>query len=149
MPIALPPPYAEAVSDPQTPPSFGLSHLALFVARDRYDATLRFYREAMGMRIDWQPDDAAVYLSSGRDNLALHRVDRVDRSSPALDHLGFMVPDGTSVELWHRRLAGLSDELGFEILGAPRLHRDGATSFYLLDPAGNRVQIVHIPSVTG
>lgn len=134
---------------PTTPPSYGLSHLALFVATDRYDATLRFYREAMGMRVDWQPDENAVYLSSGKDNLALHRVDQVDRSHPALDHLGFMVPDASAVEAWYSRLAERPEQLGIELLGKPRLHRDGATSFYLLDPAGNKLQIVHIPSITG
>jgi catechol 2,3-dioxygenase-like lactoylglutathione lyase family enzyme len=130
-----------------TPPLLGLRHLALYVQSDRYDATLRFYREAMGMRTDWQPDDAAIYLTSGTDNLALHRVDEVTRVHPALDHLGFMVPDETAVEAWHARLSERAEQLGIEILGKPRLHRDGASSFYLHDPAGNKVQIVHIPSI--
>jgi catechol 2,3-dioxygenase-like lactoylglutathione lyase family enzyme len=135
--------------DASTPALLGLRHLALYVAEDRYAATLRFYREGMGMRTDWEPDDAAVYLTSGTDNLALHRVPEVGRAHPALDHLGFMVPDGPAVEAWHARLSARADQLGIEILAKPRLHRDGATSFYLLDPAGNKLQIVHIPSVAG
>lgn len=91
--------------DTSTPPLLGLRHLALYVAEDRYDAALRFYREGMGMRTDWQPDDAAVYLTSGTDNLALHRVPNVGRTHPALDHLGFMVPDAAAVEAWHTRLS--------------------------------------------
>jgi hypothetical protein len=59
-----------------------------------------------------------------------------------------MVPSGEAVERWHARLSPRAAELGIEILGSPRLHRDGATSFYLHDPAGNKVQIVHIPSCT-
>jgi catechol 2,3-dioxygenase-like lactoylglutathione lyase family enzyme len=138
---------------PVAPPMLGLRHLALYVARDRFDATLHFYRAGMGMQIDWQPDDDAAYLTSGTDNLALHRVDNVTpeqlgRAHSGLDHLGFMVPDAAAVDAWHARLSGSTSELGIEILAKPRLHRDGATSFYLLDPAGNKVQIHHIPSLT-
>jgi len=135
--------------EPLTPPLLGLHHLAIQVASDRYDATLRFYREAMGMQTDWQPDDAAAYLTSGADNLALHRVDKVERAHSALDHLGFMVPDVSAVEAWHARLSERAEQLGVEILGKPRLHRDGASSFYLIDPAGNKLQIVYIPSISG
>jgi catechol 2,3-dioxygenase-like lactoylglutathione lyase family enzyme len=132
-----------------TPPLLGLRHLALYVASERFAATLKFYRSGMGMQIDWQPDDDAVYLTSGTDNLALHRVpdiapDKVGRAVSGLDHLGFMVPDAEAVEAWHARLQPNATELGIEILTRPRLHRDGATSFYLLDPAGNKVQILHV-----
>ena len=133
-------------SNDQIPPILGLRHLALFVADARYDATKRFYMEGMGMRVDWQPDEDAVYLSGGTDNLALHRVHEVSRTHPALDHVGFMVPSTEAVDAWHARLADQAEALGIELLAKPRLHRDGASSFYLLDPAGNKVQIVHIPS---
>ena len=33
------------------------------------------------------------------------------------------------------------------ILQPPKTHRDGATSFYLRDPAGTTVQIIHLPNV--
>ena len=136
---------------PAPPPLLGLRHLALYVASERYAATVQFYRAGMGMQIDWQPDDDATYLTSGTDNLALHRVDdiapdKVGRAVSGIDHLGFMVPDAASVEAWHARLQSMTSALGIEILTKPRLHRDGATSFYLLDPAGNKVQILHIPS---
>nr|WP_255216511.1 VOC family protein [Pseudenhygromyxa sp. WMMC2535] len=123
--------------------------MALHVESARYDDTLRFYLEGMGMRVDWQPDDCAAYLTSGRDNLALHRVDAVERAHSALDHLGFMVPDAAAVDAWYERLSARAEALSIELLGKPRLHRDGATSFYLLDPAGNKLQIVHIPSISG
>lgn len=139
-------PAVSESEQPTTPPSLGLRHLALSVPDEHYEATLRFYREGMGMHIDWQPDDSAAYLSSGADNLALHRVGMVERGHSALDHLGFMVPDVDAVEAWHTRLRERSSSLGIEILAKPRLHRDGATSFYLLDPAGNKVQILHVPS---
>ncbi|HVH98621.1 MAG TPA: VOC family protein [Enhygromyxa sp.] len=138
-----------APAESTTPPLLGLHHVAIHVPDDRYDATLRFYREGLGMRTDWQPDDAAAYLTSGRDNFALHRVAHVDRTHSALDHLGLMVPDAAAVEAWHARLSERAAEWSIEILAKPRLHRDGATSFYLIDPAGNKVQIVHIPSISG
>src|SRR3970040_2316753 len=50
----------------------GLRHLALKVtdlARSR-----KFYEEFFGMQVVWEPDPENVYLSSGRDNLALHLI---------------------------------------------------------------------------
>ena len=98
------------------------------------------------MRTDWQPDDAAAYLTSGADNFALHRVAKVERAHPPLDHLGFMVPSTAAVEAWHARLSGQADRLGIEILGKPRLHRDGASSFYLIDPASYSSPVFHLLS---
>jgi catechol 2,3-dioxygenase-like lactoylglutathione lyase family enzyme len=49
----------------------GLRHLALIV-RDM-DAMKRFYVDMLGFHIEWEPDPDNVYLSSGADNLALHR----------------------------------------------------------------------------
>ena len=51
----------------------GLRHLALNV-RDP-QASKRFYCECFGMSVVWEPDPDNVYLSSGPDNLALHRAD--------------------------------------------------------------------------
>lgn len=126
----------------------GLRHLALFVLRERFAATQRFYREGLGMALDWQPDDDNVYLTSGRDNLALHAVDQAPAREGALDHLGFMVPDVPALEAWHARLSTGASAWSIEILGLPRLHRDGASSFYLIDPAGNRLQLLHMPAIT-
>ena len=129
------------------PPTLGLRHLALTVRDSVYDATLRFYTEGMGMKLVWQPDPDAAYLSGGSDNLALHRGPAHPQSDPpsCLDHLGFLMPSAEVVEAWHARLSAGEGDWGIEILGAPRLHRDGATSFYFLDPAGHKVQLVHIP----
>ena len=65
----------------------GLRHLALNV-RDP-QASKRFYCERFGMRVVWEPDPDNVYLSSGPDNLALHRAPVP--AAGALDHLGFIV----------------------------------------------------------
>jgi catechol 2,3-dioxygenase-like lactoylglutathione lyase family enzyme len=132
---------------PGIPPTLGMRHVAVSVASPVFEACARFYREGMGMAVDWQPDADNVYLSYGPDNLALHRAAQIDHSVSALDHLGFVVAAADDVRAWHERLAGLAAEHGLEILTTPRLHRDGATSFYFRDPAGNKVQILHIPSL--
>lgn len=128
----------------------GLRHVALWIADDRFAATVAFYRDGIGLHVDWQPDDDNVYLSGGRDNLALHRVvapRTVELATSSLDHIGFCVPDVAAVSAWHTRLAALAAEGGCEIVAAVRTHRDGATSFYARDPAGTVVQFIHIPGI--
>ncbi|MGB1277462.1 MAG: VOC family protein [Nannocystaceae bacterium] len=132
------------------PPSLGLRHLALWIPDAHYVATVAFYREAMGMAVDWEPDADNIYLSGGPDNLALHRAIKgreVDLQRAALDHLGFAVPSAEVVHAWYAHLGPSCSAFGIELLTAPRLHRDGATSFYFRDPAGHRVQILHVPSL--
>lgn len=131
----------------ERPDMLGLRHLALWVAPDAFSATARFYTEAMGFEVDWQPDDANVYLTSGGDNLALHRADQQPRSGGALDHIGFAVASSDAVYAWHAYLHPLASQLGFEVLNPPKQHRDGATSFYLRDPARHQLQLLHIPSL--
>lgn len=141
-------PYDRGVNHRETPAILGLRHLALFVGRERFAATQRFYCEGLGMTLDWQPDADNVYLTSGRDNLALHAADDVRREQGPLDHLGFMVPDLDALAAWHARLSEGAAAWAIEILGHPRLHRDGASSFYMIDPAGNRVQMLHMPAIS-
>jgi catechol 2,3-dioxygenase-like lactoylglutathione lyase family enzyme len=118
----------------------GLAHLALNVVK--LEETVAFYRDVFGMRIVWQPDPDNVYMSSGRDNLALHRAaaPRAERGSP-LDHLGFFVESAARVHAVGRAL----ERGGRKILRPPRDHRDGSTSLYLEDPDGNVVQVLYEP----
>ena len=52
------------------PTHLGLRHLALNV---RHMADMKaFYVDVLGFRVEWEPDPANVYLTSGHDNLALH-----------------------------------------------------------------------------
>jgi catechol 2,3-dioxygenase-like lactoylglutathione lyase family enzyme len=125
----------------------GLRHLALWIDDAVFAATVAFYRGALDMHVQWQPDDDNVYLSSGGDNLALHRAKppRVvahDRS--ALDHLGFCVEQADEVAARRDQV----ERSGGIIVQEPRTHRDGATSFYARDPAGNLLQVLHIPGLT-
>lgn len=67
-------------------PTNGMRHVALFV--EKFSASEQFYTELLGMEVEWRPDEDNVYLTSGNDNLALHRVDG-KRDQGQLDHIGF------------------------------------------------------------
>src|SRR5205085_6023929 len=91
----------------ERPSHGGLRHLALNV--QRLDEMKRFYVDVLGFAVEWEPDADNIYLSSGIDNLALHRstslaarrsaeASRSDsagsanlEASGALDHLGLIV----------------------------------------------------------
>src|SRR5256885_14365517 len=109
----------------------GMRHLALRV-RDP-QASKRFYSDCFEMKVVWEPDPDNVYLSSGPDNLALHRADVVGPG--ALDHLGFIVDTREEVD----RLAARFRERGVSPAPQPRAPRGGSPSFFFPDPAGRRV----------
>jgi catechol 2,3-dioxygenase-like lactoylglutathione lyase family enzyme len=132
------------------PAHAGLRHLALNV-RD-LPAMKRFYVDLLGFAVEWEPDPDNVYLSSGLDNLALHRSTALtagpaaataDGPSP-LDHLGLIVRAADDVDRWASFLEGN----GVTIDAKPRTHRDGARSCYFRDPDGNHVQIIHHPPIS-
>jgi catechol 2,3-dioxygenase-like lactoylglutathione lyase family enzyme len=144
----------------ERPAHAGLRHLALN-ARD-LDAMKRFYVELLGFAVEWEPDADNIYLSSGIDNLALHRVRPAvslntgitDSSAapaagggprPALDHLGLIVRSAEDVDRW----AAFLDSRGVTLDAKPRTHRDGARSCYFRDPDGNAIQIIHHPPISG
>jgi catechol-2,3-dioxygenase len=122
----------------------GLRHLALNVS----DLTtcVDFYTRLLGMAIEWQPDEDNVYLTSGNDNLALHRVsNQVDQNSTqSLDHLGFIIDTADDVNHWFDFL----QQEKVEMLTQVKDHRDGARSFYCKDPEGNAVQIIYHPPLS-
>ena len=118
----------------------GLRHVALHARH--FDATLAFYEQIMGMRVEWRPDADNVYLTSGVDNLAIHRAAGAAASSgQQLDHIGFTVDRAADVDQWYDYL----QSHGVAVRDAPRNHRDGARSFYCEDPEGITVQIIHHP----
>ncbi len=126
-------------------PTAGLRHVALFV--QRFAETVAFYNELLGMSIEWQPDADNVFLSSGSDNLAIHRFFGTERA-PAqqrLDHIGFIIDTPEMVDQWHAFLCAN----GVTIKAPPKAHRDGARSFYCLDPDGNAVQLIYHPPISG
>lgn len=121
-------------------PLLGLRHLALNV-RDP-QASKRFYADCFGMDVVWEPDPDNVYMSSGWDNLALHRAPAPPAG--ALDHLGFIVDSKEEVD----RFAARFRDRGVTIAAEPRDHRDGSRSFYCLDPDGLRIQVLFEPTLS-
>ena len=145
----------------ERPSHIGLRHLALNVTR--LEEMKRFYVDLLGFHVEWEPDPDNIYLSSGTDNLALHRSTMQAAATVAslteppvgtgvagagvarLDHLGLIVRNAGDVDLWARFL----ESHGITMDAKPRTHRDGARSCYFRDPDGNSVQIIHHPPISG
>jgi len=124
-------------------PTRGLRHLALNVAD--VSASVEFYSSLFGMRVVWQPDPDNAYLSSGCDNLALHRAPTAaPQSGQRLDHLGFIVETPADVDYAAEVLAARR----IPLLRPPRTHRDGSRSLYFADPDGNIIQVLYEPTLS-
>ena len=127
----------------ERPSHAGLRHLALNA--HRLEEMKRFYVDLLGFAIEWEPDADNIYLSSGIDNLALHRAAPAADGHPSpLDHLGLIVRSPDDVDRW----AAFLESRGVVIDARPRTHRDGARSCYFRDPDGNRIQIIHHPPIS-
>lgn len=121
----------------------GLRHVALTV--ENLEACEKFYVELLGMEVEWRPDEDNVYLTSGNDNLALHRGENINKTPvQPLDHIGFIIPTAEQVDEWYAFL----DHHAVPMRQPPRTHRDGARSFYCYDPAGTVVQIIYHPPIS-
>jgi catechol 2,3-dioxygenase-like lactoylglutathione lyase family enzyme len=121
-----------------SPPLVGIRHVALFTPD--LEAAERFWVGVMGYAIEWRPDADNLYLSAGRDNLALHRAPPERTSgSDRLDHIGLAVPRPEDVDAWAEHLT----RHGVTLAAAPKQHRDGSRSLYFRDPGGILVQIIH------
>ena len=126
------------------PATGGMRHIALFV--EDLEACEKFYIDLLGMTVEWRPDPDNVYITSGNDNLALHRATKdVDMSgAQKLDHIGFIIKTAEQVDQWFEFL----QYNNVEIRQPPRTHRDGARSFYCYDPANTVVQIIYHPPIS-
>ena len=125
----------------EKPPSHsGLRHVALNTTQ--LEDCLHFYTQLMGMTVEWNPDPDNYYLTSGNDNLALHRASSApDGERQRLDHIGFLIERIEQVDVWHAYLTAHA----VTILQPPKTHRDGARSFYCEDPQGTVVQVIYHP----
>ena len=123
--------------------TLGIRHLALKVRK--FKECLHFYNVILKMEIDWQPDDENVYLTNGKDNLALHFDSTIDLSTHCrLDHFGILLKKKEDVDLWHTYIC----ENDVEIFKPVNNHRDGSRSFYCYDPDGNIVQLIWHPKIS-
>lgn len=122
-------------------PTAGLHHVALFIKN--FEACEHFYIDVLGMKIMWRPDADNLYLTSGNDNLALHRApsDFNAAKQQRLDHIGFFLAERDQVDQWHEYLVNNQ----VEIKAPPKDHRDGTRSVYCADPDGNVVQLIYYP----
>ena len=121
------------------PPTLGIRHIALKV-KD-LDACEAFYAKVLGYKVEWRPDADNVYLTTGLDNLALHKD--AGTGGGSLDHFGIMLRAAVDVDAWAARLKAHGVALAKE----PKTHRDGARSFYAADPEGNMIQFIHHPPI--
>lgn len=135
-----------SIQGTRPPAHAGLRHVALFV--EQWDNCLAFYVDLLGMQVEWHPDADNIYLTSGNDNLALHRATQVlakpttaGSGNSRLDHIGFILNEIDQVDAWHNFLL----ENQVTVLQAPKTHRDGARSLYCADPDGNTVQLIYHP----
>lgn len=124
--------------------TLGLRHVALNVFD--IEACVAFYKTVFQMTIEWQPDPDNVYLTSGSDNLALHRVPKIarERASQRLDHIGFIVEMPEAVDEWFSHLQAHN----VKIVAMPKTHRDGARSLYCADPEGTVIQVIYHPPIS-
>ena len=123
--------------------TLGIRHLALKVRKFR--ECLHFYNVILKMEIDWQPDDENVYLTNGKDNLALHFDDSIDPSGQCkLDHFGILLQKKEDVDVWYSYIS----ENEVRIFKPVNDHRDGSRSFYCYDPDGNIVQLIWHPKIS-
>jgi catechol 2,3-dioxygenase-like lactoylglutathione lyase family enzyme len=119
--------------------TLGLRHAALNVKDPQISK--RFYVDVLKMQIEWEPDAENVYLTNaGKDNLALHKAPaEIASHGGALDHIGFALPTAETVDEWYHWVVSR----GVKIIHEPKTHRDGARSFYMADPDGIVIQMIH------
>ena len=124
----------------------GIRHLALHV--QSLEQMKDFYTEVLGYAVEWEPDLDNIYLTSGTDNVALHRsvpgTTNEVSSNTALDHFGLVVSSPMDVDSWADYLHAKNVVLD----KAPKTHRDGARSCYFRDPDGNQIQIIYHPPIS-
>jgi catechol 2,3-dioxygenase-like lactoylglutathione lyase family enzyme len=126
------------------PPTRGIRHVALLCGD--IEEMERFYCDVLGYAVEWRPSATELYLTRGEDNLALHALEitRTGSLESRLDHVGLLMSRPEDVDAW----AAYLREKGVRLDTEPRTHRDGARSFYVRDPEGNRLQFLYHPPIS-
>lgn len=121
----------------------GLRHVAILVPN--LEACERFYVDVLGMKVLNRANEDLVYLTCGNDNLSLGRAYAPSSGPQVVDHYGFVVDSLDELQAWYDYLK----DAGVTLLDRPFAHGDGAYSFHLLDPAGNKIQPLYHPAISG
>lgn len=125
-------------------PFNGLRHLALVVPN--LEECERFYVDIIGMQVLNRASANLVYLTLGNDNLSLGRSRKGEATGvQSLDHFGFIVDTKEQLQEWYEFMQAQ----GVNVLDTPHDHGDGARSFHCTDPAGNVIQPLYHPAVSG
>ena len=124
-------------------PFSGIRHLA-FEVQD-LEACERFYVEIMGMEVLSRAHESLVYLTCGNDNLSLARAKSARGEGGSFDHYGFIVDSKDDLDAWFRFM----QDQGVDLLDEPHDHVDGARSYHCKDPAGNVIQPLYHPAISG
>lgn len=125
-------------------PFNGLRHLALAVPN--LEECERFYIDIIGMELLRRANENLLYLTLGNDNLSLSRNRKGERTGVQyLDHFGFIVDTKEQLQQWYDFMKGE----GVHLLDEPHDHGDGARSFHCTDPAGNVIQPIYHPAISG
>lgn len=121
----------------------GMRHIAFVMPN--LEECERFYVEVMGMTVLNRASKDLVYLTCGNDNLSLGRSDVPAGGVQRMDHFGFVVDSREELDAWYQYFKSR----GVTLLDRPFDHSDGARSFHLLDPAGNTIQPIYHPAISG
>ena len=121
----------------------GMRHIAFIMPN--LEECEKFYTELLGMEVLRRASPNLVYLTCGNDNISLGRAREAASGSQCLDHFGFIVDTKEQLEDWFTFLKAHNTHL----LDTPHDHSDGARSFHVKDPAGNVVQLIYHPAISG
>ncbi len=124
-------------------PFSGIRHVAFAVPN--LEECERFYIEIMGMKLLSRANENLVYLTCGNDNLSLSRAKSATDGGSCFDHYGFIVDTKQELDDWHAFMK--SEDVN--VLDDPHDHADGARSFHCKDPAGNVIQPIYHPAISG
>ena len=119
------------------PKNASLRHVALAV--NKLDECEQFYN-LLGMQTELKREDY-VYLTSGADNLSLHKVNDVFSGSQRLEHIGFAVDSIDAVDKLYQEAK--SHQL--TILNEPKTFGIGTRGFSVLDPDGIEIEFTYHP----
>ena len=119
------------------PKNARLKHIALAV--HHLEECEKFYN-LLGMQTELKTEDY-VYLTSGDDNLSLHRVTEGFLGGQRLEHIGFAIDSVEAVDQLYQKI--IAHKL--TVLYPPKAFGLGTRSFSLIDPDGIEVEFTYHP----